>query len=67
LKLRIAQVSHHGVEGTVIVEHIVDESGVVGQCRVVKSLDPDLDDEAVTAARRWRFAPAGRGGVPVRY
>jgi TonB family protein len=34
---------------------------------VLKSLDKEfgLDDEAVAAARQWRFEPARRRGEPV--
>jgi TonB family protein len=42
---------------------------VVGDCDVVRSLDSTfgLDQEAVKAARQWRFAPGRRQGqaVPV--
>jgi TonB family protein len=54
-----------GVEGTVLVEAVVDASGSVGDVRVVKSLDPDLDQAAIAAARRWEFAPATDAGKPV--
>jgi len=33
--------------------------------RVTRSLDPGLDEEAVIAAREWRFVPARVGDVPV--
>ena len=41
--------------------------GTVGQVTVVRSLDPTygLDQEALKAARQWRFVPGTRFGVPV--
>jgi TonB family protein len=41
--------------------------GTVGDVRVTKSLDPifGLDQEAIKAARGWRFAPGTRQGQPV--
>ena len=41
--------------------------GSVGDVQVVRSLDPTfgLDQEAIKAARQWRFAPGTRLGEPV--
>jgi TonB family protein len=50
------------VEGDVGLEAIVTGEGVVSEVRVVKSLDQQygLDDQAVSAARQWRFPPHGK-------
>jgi TonB family protein len=55
------------IMGQVEVEVVVLADGTVGQARVVRSLDSTfgLDDEALKAARLWRFEPAKRQGVPV--
>ncbi len=55
------------VQGTVWLEAVVMPNGSVGRVEVVKSLDPvfGLDEEAVKAARQWRFAPGTRLGQPV--
>ena len=55
------------VQGTVIVECVVLPDGSVGETQVVKSLDATfgLDQEAVKAARQWRFRPGTRFGEPV--
>jgi TonB family protein len=55
------------VQGTVIVECVVLPDGTVGKVDVVKSLDSTfgLDQEAVKAAKQWRFAPGTRFGEPV--
>lgn len=55
------------VAGTVELEVLVRADGSVGDVRVTKSLDPEfgLDEEAVKAARLWRFEPATADGRPV--
>lgn len=55
------------IQGVVLVEAVVREDGTVGQVQVVRSLDPTfgLDQEAIKAVRRWRFAPGTRLGQPV--
>jgi protein TonB len=55
------------VQGVVLVECVVLADGTVGRVEVVKSLDSTfgLDQEAVKAARQWRFAPGTRFGEPV--
>jgi protein TonB len=55
------------IQGTVEVECIVQPDGTVTDIRVVKSLDPTfgLDQEAIKAARQWRFRPGRRLGQPV--
>jgi protein TonB len=45
---------------------IVDAQGNVASLSVARSSGSRLlDDAAVDAVRRWRFAPARRAGVPV--
>jgi protein TonB len=55
------------VQGTVWVECIVTADGNCSDARVTKSLDSvfGLDQEAVKAARQWRFVPGTRMGQPV--
>jgi protein TonB len=55
------------VQGTVLVECLVNADGSVSDVRVRRSLDSTfgLDQEAVKAARQWRFRPATRLGEPV--
>ena len=53
------------VQGAVWLEAVVLEHGTVGDVRVVRSLDPDLDRAAVVAATQWRFIPGTRNGEPV--
>jgi TonB family protein len=55
------------IQGTVLVECVVNKDGTVGEVQVVRSLDAvfGLDQEAVKAARQWRFRPGTRLGEPV--
>ena len=55
------------VQGTVLIEAVVLPDGTVGQVQVVRSLDTvfGLDQEAIKAAKQWRFAPGTRMGQPV--
>ncbi len=53
-------------EGRVVLHVIVDAQGNVASLSVARSSGSRLlDDAAVDAVRRWRFAPARRAGVPV--
>ena len=55
------------VQGSVWLECIVMPDGSVGDVRVTRSLDPifGLDQEAIKAAKMWRFTPGMRQGEPV--
>ncbi len=53
------------VEGIVILEAAVSETGDVENVAVIKSLAPGLDVAAVNAVRQWLFTPATREGQPV--
>ena len=55
------------VQGTVLVECLVNADGSVGDVQVRHSLDAafGLDQEAVKAARQWRFRPGTKLGQPV--
>ena len=55
------------VQGEVWLEVVVLSDGTVGDVTVTKSLDPvfGLDEEAIRAARQWRFTPGTRFGEPV--
>jgi len=55
-----------GVQGTVIVEAVINEQGRVTDVRVLKTLPMGLDQAAVDAVRSWRFKPATLGSKPVK-
>lgn len=54
-----------GLEGTVVLDAVVDPDGMIHNMRVVRSLDPVLDENAMEAARQWKFRPGMKEGKPV--
>ena len=55
------------IQGSVLIECVVQTSGVCSDIQVVRSLDPTfgLDQEAVKSVRQWKFKPGLRLGQPV--
>ena len=53
------------INGTVIVAMIVTPEGNVRDAKVIKSLDKDLDKQAIAAVNKWTFEPATKDGSPV--
>jgi len=56
-----------GVNGEVLVEFVVDESGRVINPRVVRSSHPDFEGPTLAAVSRWRFEPGMKNGKRVRF
>jgi periplasmic protein TonB len=52
------------VDGTVILEAILDVTGRVQSVRVLRSV-PLLDQAAIRAVEQWRYTPTELNGVPV--
>ena len=53
------------VEGVEKVQLLVGIDGHVHSPRVIQSLSPDFDEEALAAIKEWRFKPAMKDGQPV--
>ncbi len=53
------------IQGVVALEAVISREGIPAAIRVTHSLDPGLDEEAIAAARQWRFAPGRVGNTPV--
>ena len=53
------------IDGEVILYAIIRKDGHVDSIQVVRSVDPELDHNAVEALSRWEFRPATREGQPV--
>ncbi len=52
-----------GVEGTVVLDATIDESGTVTDLQVLRGLPLGLSEAAVDAVSRWKYRPArGRNG-----
>jgi protein TonB len=54
-----------GIQGIVTLDCVVLPDGSVGDVRVARGLDPDLDQEAIRSMRQWRFKPGQKDGKPV--
>lgn len=54
-------------QGAVLLECVVLPDGTVGDVKIVQSLDAvfGLDEEAIKAAKQWKFLPGRRFGEPV--
>jgi TonB family protein len=52
-------------QGTVVLSLIVDPSGHARNVRVARSLGMGLDEKAMEAVQRWRFAPGMKDGHAV--
>jgi TonB family protein len=53
------------VQGSVVLAAVVMADGVPAQIHVARSLDVDLDAQAIDAVRQWRFDPGRLAGRPV--
>jgi protein TonB len=52
------------VQGTVILEAVINERGTIERVRVLKS-EPLLDAAAIAAVQNWRYTPTLLNGTPV--
>jgi periplasmic protein TonB len=52
-------------QGNVVLSLVVDPTGKVRQVRVAHSLGMGLDEKAMEAVQKWRFAPGMKDGRPV--
>jgi len=52
------------VQGVVIIEALIDPSGLVANARILRSIPP-LDEPALSAVSRWQFTPSVVDGAPV--
>jgi TonB family protein len=50
-----------------LVDILIDESGRVVDATIRRSLNSSFDAMVVQSARRWKYQPAMKDGVPVRY
>jgi TonB family protein len=53
------------IQGTVPLQCVVTPKGTVRDVKVVRSLDPGLDAEAIKAAEQWTFTPGKKDGKAV--
>jgi hypothetical protein len=50
-----------------VVEVVIGENGKVESAVIRQSIDPTYDPIAVVASHSWRYKPATRDGVPVKF
>ncbi|MCF0181448.1 MAG: energy transducer TonB [Muribaculaceae bacterium] len=56
----------NNIQGKVIVQFVVTKTGAVGEVKVVRSVDKDLDREAVRVCKSLpKFVPGRQNGQPV--
>ena len=61
-----AVAQENGIQGRVTVQFVVTKNGTVGQVKVVRGKDPDLDKEAVRVVKSLpKFTPGKMNGHPV--
>jgi len=62
-----AEAKQHGIQGTVELSVVVNDDGTVGEVKVTRSLDDKygLDEQAVSAMKKWQFKPGTKDGKPV--
>jgi len=53
------------ISGSVLAELIVGVDGIPRDIRIVRSLEPGLDQNAIEALSQWRFRPGQLDGKPV--
>ena len=61
------QAMNSGISGLVRMECVIQPDGTISDVKVVESLDPVVDAEAVRALKQWTFTPGFKDGkaVPV--
>ena len=52
---------------TSTIDVLINERGTVDEVTVKQSVTPAYDALVVAAARRWRYKPAFKDGVPVKF
>lgn len=53
------------IQGTVLLSIIVTPEGTVRDPQVTRSLDKDLDKNALECVKKWKFEPSTKDGKPV--
>ncbi|WP_162179799.1 energy transducer TonB [Bryobacter aggregatus] len=59
--------SSGAIEGSVVLGFEVSVAGVAQDIRIIRSLDPGLDQSAIRALQKWRFRPATRNGKAIAF
>ncbi len=54
------------IQGTVGLNVVIEKNGKIEKVKVVRSLDPGLDESAIKGVKEWEFTPCKKDGKPVR-
>ena len=61
-----AMAIENNVQGRVVVQFVVTKDGSIGNVKVVRSVDRDLDNEAIRVCKKLpKFIPGKQNGQPV--
>jgi protein TonB len=55
----------HGTKGDVILDVLINQSGLIDQLTLVHGIDASIDQEVISVVKQWRFTPATKDGVSV--
>lgn len=62
-----ANAQEKGIQGRVIIEFVINKDGSITEAKVVRSVDPELDKEALRVINKMpKWKPGKHEGVPVR-
>jgi TonB family protein len=50
-----------------LLEVVIAESGEVLSARLLEPFHPAYDEQLLKAARAWKYRPAQKNGMPVRF
>ncbi len=60
------EAAKNNIQGRVILQFVVDKTGEIGEVKVVRSVDKDLDEEAVRIVKTLpKFIPGRQNGQAV--
>jgi len=59
------ELMRRNVQGTVTLSAVIQSDGSVGEVRILRGIDDQLDEYARAALAHWHFQPATRNGDPV--
>ena len=58
--------AENNIQGRVVVQFVIDKTGRVGEVKLVRSRDKDLDNEAIRVCKSLpKFTPGRQNGQPV--
>jgi len=53
------------LQGSVLLGILINDQGRPEDIKVIRSLDPGLDQQAMEAVQQWQFTPGMKDGLPI--